>query len=352
MCRTPSARSARSPIPDRPARDRLRRRPDLDTLERRIVLSTNPNANATVGVYDENAVNTNAVDFVASGSNLTNTQFAADMASAFSRDEGGVINGSVLGAYYSYGTSQSKVLTVNSPTNWAIGQGPAISGTGAFSTTSPNYSTFSLNFSSIDGGAAGERVREVGITAMSYGADYGNVTVTANLASGGSLRGTRHILEAAGQGDTFYGFAAPSGDAITGFTLHYDAAPTSSYGLWFDDIGFITGPTLVTVGDSYQASRDTTRPVPPPRACWPTTRAGGDADRDPGGRPGHGTLALNADGSFAYTPAPASSAPTGSPTRRSDGTLSSSPSTRRLNVAGERAAGGRGRHLHRARDTR
>ncbi len=43
--------------------------------------------------------------------------------------------------------------------------------------------------------------------------------------------------------------------------------------------------------------------ISPPRACWPmipTPTA--HAHRDPGHASGHGTLTLNADGSFSYTP--------------------------------------------------
>src|SRR4051794_39954733 len=184
MRRNPTIRSS----PARGARERRRRRPGLDRLEARLTPTTiDPNAIPTVGVYDENAVNTNAVDFVATGSSVTNTQFAADVASAYARDLGGVINGSVLGSLHGYGVDHNKMLTVSSPTNWGIGQGPAISGTGSFSTVSPNYNKFTLNFGSITNGAAGERVVEFGITAMSYGEDYGNVTVTGNLSGGGTL---------------------------------------------------------------------------------------------------------------------------------------------------------------------
>src|SRR4051794_20980122 len=122
MRRNPTIRSS----PARGARERRRRRPGLDRLEARLTPTTiDPNAIPTVGVYDENTVNTNAVDFIATGSSVTGAQFAADVASAYAKDLGGVINGSVLGSLHSYGVDHNKMLTVSSPTNWGIGQGPA-----------------------------------------------------------------------------------------------------------------------------------------------------------------------------------------------------------------------------------
>ena len=61
-----------------------------------------------MGVYDENVVDPNTVDFVATGSSLSNTDFTNQVASAFAQDMGGVIDGEALGQLYSYGTSQSK----------------------------------------------------------------------------------------------------------------------------------------------------------------------------------------------------------------------------------------------------
>ena len=62
----------------------------------------------TVSVYDENVVNPNTVNFVATGSSLSNTDFTNQVASAFAQDMGGVIDGEELGQLYSYGASQGK----------------------------------------------------------------------------------------------------------------------------------------------------------------------------------------------------------------------------------------------------
>src|SRR5690606_5933577 len=121
---------------------------------------------------------------------FTDAEFADRVEAAFADDRGGVIH-SGLGADYTFGASQSKTLTVRPAggTSWAIGYSAyGISGNGAFaSTIDGNYQFTSLDFAGIGGGAPGEAVVALGVTALSIsGRDYGNVTVTARLASGRS----------------------------------------------------------------------------------------------------------------------------------------------------------------------
>ena len=78
-----------------------------------------------MGVYDENVVDPNTVDFVATGSSPSNTDFASNVASAFAQDMGGVIDGESLGQIYSYGTSLSKDLTLQPANGATWGSGPA-----------------------------------------------------------------------------------------------------------------------------------------------------------------------------------------------------------------------------------
>ena len=47
----------------------------------------------TVGVYDENTTQANAVDFEATGSNISLSQFTTEIADAFANDQGGVNDG-------------------------------------------------------------------------------------------------------------------------------------------------------------------------------------------------------------------------------------------------------------------
>jgi VCBS repeat-containing protein len=296
------------------------RRPRHEWLEdRRLLSTTNPNAIATVGVYDENVINTNKVDFEADGSTVSSAKFKDYIASQYQYDNAGVIDGSALGGYYSYGTDQSKILTVQTDdgTNWAIGSAYGISGTGAFA-------------SSVEGGygftsfrlfpESGERVVAVGVTVLSVSnnhgvRDYGNVTVTAHLSSGGTLSASRHIDEAKGAGDTFYGFEAPEGDAIAGFSLKYDGPVygTPDVSLWFDDIGFVTGKAItstdhapVATYDSYTMDADSTLMVAAPGVLSNDADDDGDpisAALVPGSGPSHGQLDFHSDGSFTYTPA-------------------------------------------------
>lgn len=208
---------------------------------------------ATVGVYDEDIVNTNTVDFIAAGSHLTDDQFAARVSAAYDQDAGGVIDGSVLASYYEFGASKSKLLRfwATDGTNWGIGSGgPSISGTGSFASSSQggyDYTAFSFGPVTSGGVTLDEQVTQFGITAVSrssqYGIrDYGNVIVTGRLASGETVSASRRISEVQGAGDTFYGFSAGAGDYFTGFEIAYDGPVSTAIDtrLWFDDIGFVT----------------------------------------------------------------------------------------------------------------
>ena len=67
-------------------------------------------AGTTVGVYDENISQTNAVDFTASGSAVDYPTFAAQVLAAFAADRGGVINcdDTSLPFEYAFGVNQTK----------------------------------------------------------------------------------------------------------------------------------------------------------------------------------------------------------------------------------------------------
>lgn len=291
-----------------------RRRPLCEALESRALLTINPNAIPTVGVYDENVIQPNTVDFVASGSAVTNVQFSADVAAAYAQDSGGVINGEVLGAYHSYGVDHQKVLEIlpGDGTNWGIGApfNPIpISGTGAFATFSPTYNYLDLNFVNIDGGSANEHVVEFGLTALSTSyKDFGNVTVAGQLAGGGEVSAVRHINDMAGQGDTFYGLKAPTGDYFTGLTIRYDGSVTSNYNMFFDDVGFITADVTanhppVAADDAYSVDENGSLGTAAPGVLANDLDADGNSlSAALVSGPAHGSLAFNADGSFSYTP--------------------------------------------------
>lgn len=286
----------------------------LEPLEPRVLLTT-------VGVYDENVIATNGVDFTATGSSMSVEQFKADMATAFARNNGGVIDGSIYSGSYNFGVGQRKSLrlvTVGDST-WGTGvpgENRPISGTGAFSILglqgTESYRSVTFSFSMIANGDPGEQVVQFGVTALSLtGRDYGAVTTTGHLASGGSLTASRAIKEPNGWGDTFFGLAAPAGDHFTGFTLGYSGPVTApDYRLWFDDIGFITAaPSAgnqppVAVDDTYEIDEDASLTIAAPGVLGNDH----DADIDPltavlVSRPANGIVRLQPDGSFRYIPA-------------------------------------------------
>src|SRR4051812_25494315 len=175
-------------------------------------LAINPNAKPTAGVYDEQTVQANKGDFDATGVSFSAARFAARIRDGYLNNTGGVIDGAFFSPLYSFGTGNSKVLNVSWGDNLlfsAVGT-PSISGASAFGTGSRDVT---IDIGSItEGGAVGEKVTEIGLTALSQNAaNFGAVTAKALLNDGGEVAASRNITEAAGQGDTFFGFRAPAG---------------------------------------------------------------------------------------------------------------------------------------------
>lgn len=237
----------------RPACRRARRRISIlpaavDSMEKRLLLTP------TVGVYDENISQPNSVDFVASGSTLTNTAFASNVAAAFHADFGGVIDGTSLSiSGYEYGVSQNKSLTLvrADGTNYGIGgtgfntNVESISESGAFVSASSGGFDFT-SFEFVVNGAVDEHVVEFGVTVLSHsGRNYGNVSVIGRLSNGLTMSASRVISESEALGDTFFGLTAPGAEHFTGFSLEYDNPINAQ--LWFDDIGFRTRVPSPTV---------------------------------------------------------------------------------------------------------
>lgn len=291
-----------------------RRMLEIESLEGRKLLT------ATVGVYDENVVAANTVDFVATGSSVNNTQFAANIANAFAQNRGGVINGDYIAAYFDFGVDASKTIyfwTESETNHWGggvVGSARAISGITALATFGMNgpesFRSTTFVFGAITNGEVNEHVVEMGITALSLtGRDYGTVTTTAYLSGGGSISASRPISELNSQGDTFFGLRAPTGEYITSFKIGHDGSMlVSDLRLFFDDIGFITkvvtpNNSPLAQNDSYAVSEDEVLTVVGPGVL--------SNDSDPDGdsltaelevAPSNGTLDFNADGSFVYTP--------------------------------------------------
>lgn len=196
----------------------------------------------TVGVYDENEVAPNTVDFVATGSSFDVVEFTEAVAEAFEHDRGGVLFDGLADELV-YGVNRSKRLGYH-----AVDYGIAISSSpptpisgGAAYGLQGGVDHGSIAFSPIIGGEPDEQVIKIALTALSAtDADYGNVTFSGHLSSGETLSASRAISEEWGNGDTFFGLSAPTGDYFTGFTLEFDGSITPFQRLWYDDVGFIT----------------------------------------------------------------------------------------------------------------
>lgn len=283
-----------------------------EVLEPRLLLT------GTAGVYDENVIATNTVDFVATGSSIDNTEFGEKIAIAHTRNYGGVIDARSLAFLgYEYGANENKTVLVTRAegTNYGIGGGTSvprspISETGAFVSTRNTTSTDRFNYTSldldVDSYQADEKVVQLGVTVLSYsGRDYGNVTVTARLASGETVSATRAISEDNGAGDTFYGLSAPVGDYITGFSIAYDGAIDAQ--LWFDDIGFRTAIVgnhdPVANDDAYSGIADEPLQISGPGPLANDTDADGDAIfLLLQSRTQHGNVTVRPNGLIHYVP--------------------------------------------------
>src|SRR5205814_8736482 len=89
------------------------------------------------------------------------------------------------------------------------------------------------------GSSANEHVVDLGLTLLSQGANFGSATVSAILEDfTTSISASRTITEAAGAGDTFYGFSAPAGHYISEIRIAHNLATSNR--ISFDDVGFRT----------------------------------------------------------------------------------------------------------------
>src|SRR5258705_1490463 len=188
----------------------------------------NPNAKPTSGVYDEQTIAANKVDFPANAA-LTAERFSARVREGYLHNFGGVIDGNFFSPVYSFGTNNSKALSLIWGNNLAFpptGTPPStISGAAAFGTGARDV-TIDLN-PSIEAGVPGERPVEVGLTMLSQGSSFGSVVVKAILDDDSIVSATRTINEAIGAGVTSYGFTAPAGRYIPAFQMTHPT-PTST----------------------------------------------------------------------------------------------------------------------------
>jgi hypothetical protein len=224
----------------------------------------------TVGVYDEQTTQTNAVDHsrTSSGTNtLTVSEFSTLVAGAFTNNLGGVIdfetvrianNAAVAnnGTFSAtFGTSQSKSITITNVgvTGLSLGASGAsdrtpVSGTAYAGKNDSANGNFDLNFSSSDNLVA------IGFTIL--GRSNNNTTsatpsillsdsTTSNLPSGQfrAANGNTSL-------DSFWGFQLSptqisNGVRIVGLRTNFS---TTSHYSALDDLGFVTVPEPASLG--------------------------------------------------------------------------------------------------------
>jgi hypothetical protein len=216
----------------------------------------------TVGVYDEQAVQTNAVDTSATSAPNDVTTFSTTVAAAFVANTGGVVNFDVaanttdtlINAVYASATKTLPITSNKTLSLQTVTSSTAISGNAngsrvaLLSANTQNNAAgndFTLTFGSVVGGLPGEGVTQVGLTALSRAtAGYPlTLTITANFSDATSQTSTFTLGNALGTNDTFVGFTAPLNAAISSLSFDMPSAtssPSTDTRLLFDDLGFVT----------------------------------------------------------------------------------------------------------------
>jgi hypothetical protein len=239
-----------------------------------LALTTSPAwpAFTAVGVYDEQTNQTNSVNAVAVANSgdeakvIEGSEFAAyktTLATAFTAGTGGVVNFDALetvsdGNPFSVtfaGGSKSLSITPNIA-------GVAVSGnqtaflplSAAGNTVTNNASTglpggmlvgssaatsASFDIGAVTGGDPLEAVISFGITMLSRNSrDFGTVTAVATFSDASTATATAVIgAPGKGNGDTFFGFVAPTGTSLTKVSLTWS---TNANLPGFDDLAFTT----------------------------------------------------------------------------------------------------------------
>lgn len=226
-------------------------------------------AATTTGIYDHPTVIPNQVDQSAGflsgtgGANAANVMpvaaFTSQVLTAFNVDQGGVfnfdnvpLNANITSLSLSYGTSQSKSLTLGqgSPGNLlavVTTFSEAISGDQVgvknISAINPDFtfvfSSFANNLGTPDLG-----VTRFGFTFLSQGTaspvNYGLLQATASFSGGGTVTAAAIVNSTRSLADTFYGFIAPAGETITQVTVPVGVTGDA----FIDDVGFVTLPAV------------------------------------------------------------------------------------------------------------
>jgi len=224
----------------------------LALLAAAIVLTSSDPARAvavtTDGVYDP--ATGNNVDSSATISPNDVATFTTAVLAANGLGFGGVIHfelgvntpGSTLEASYAGATKTLNITTSPGFNIQTITSATTLSGMGmVLPVTDSTNDNATITFGSITNGLALEAVTQVGFTILSRAATGypQDITVTASYSDGSSTVIVSNIGNVAATDDTFYGFTAPTGFAITSILFNpandgLDSRPV------LDDFGFIT----------------------------------------------------------------------------------------------------------------
>ncbi len=238
----------------------------------------------TTGVYDEQAVQTNAVDFVAAAAVGDEAKvidsvgeldgYKTTLALNFPAGSGGVVGfdsftptdslgaGGSISANFA-GGAKTLNITTSSPNGLSLAtnltnrlpisakgeagrtatQQGGTNGTALTMGTLTGLSgtaTVEFVIGSITGGAPLEVVNSLGITVLSRASrDLGIVTAVATFSDSSTAVASRNIgAPGAGLGDTFFGFVAPASLGISKVSISYTINGENSTS--FDDLAFTT----------------------------------------------------------------------------------------------------------------
>ena len=215
----------------------------------------------TVGVYDEQTVQVNAVDSSAPNG-TTVAAFAPLVLAASVSGTGGVINFDEFGNtppinqstfVVNYGAGQSFSLTPSrvyditqvstTGTVTPISDAPGTTNIGGiFQPTIQTGTGASPDFSLAVVDPLNARLLQLGLTILSRAnAAYPQtISITATFTGGGTQLLEDTIGNVKGTDDTFYGFTAPDGQFISNLFINSSSTSASDGRVVIDDFGFIT----------------------------------------------------------------------------------------------------------------
>jgi hypothetical protein len=150
--------------------------------------------------------------------------------------------GSTLEATYAGGTKTLNILNnpgfnIQTTTSATVLSGRAL----LLTATDTGDDNATLTFGSITNGLALEAVTQVGFTVLSRNSTGypQDITITAFFSDGSNSAVTSNIISGLGTDDTYFGFTAPTGFAITSI-LFNPTGDALDGRLVIDDFGFIT----------------------------------------------------------------------------------------------------------------